>query len=423
MTVMFLQVFLLCMQTPSLRGQVQYLASPLPVIPRPSSVTLLQGELILTRDVVIYSPAQFGNEAEALAKLLPLRSTAVVQGFDSTHADIVLCVDAEQKPEAYQLTVTETNVVIRASSASGAFYACQTLRQLLPPSMEHGARFDALRLRCMQISDSPRFQWRGAMLDCSRHFRSVEYIKRFLDLMALHKLNRFHWHLTDDQGWRLEIRSRPQLTAVGAWRMQSGGPYGGFYSQDDVRGIVAYAAKLHIEIIPEIDVPGHVMSAIAAYPELGCRRMPLAVPTDWGIFDDVLCISRESTYDFIRDVLHETAALFPSRMIHIGGDECPSTRWEECPDCSLLLHSVEQPRNMQALFSARLISMLDSLGKEPIGWNEILSGGVTANTVIQAWHGISFGVNAVRMGHRAIVSPHTHTYLNLGYDVLPLRRA
>ncbi len=398
-----------------------------PVIPRPAHAELLPGEYMLQGDMEICSPAEFMPEARKLAEMIPLRVDLKVRELqgeaEAGQCGISIIRREDFESEEYRLTIDSTGILIKASEAVGVYWAIQTLRQLFPSTMESGARFTALRLPCLSISDKPRFSWRGAMLDCSRHFRSTRYIKRFLDLMALHKLNRFHWHLTDDQGWRLEIRSRPLLTSIGSWRMENGVPYGGYYTQNDVRDIVAYAAKRHIVVVPEIDMPGHVSSVLAAYPELGCRNERIEVPTTWGIFDDVLCISRESTYDFIRDVFREVAALFPAPWIHIGGDEAPTVRWMECPDCSKRLHDVgNDPKRLQPLFSTRVTSMLDSLGKEAIGWNEILFDSLSQQTIIQAWHGVSSATTAMQMGHRCIVSPHTDTYLNHGYATLPLKR-
>lgn len=346
-------------------------------------------------------------------------------GLSDAEGNIVLTLGLDpQQPEAYRLTVSKGGVTIAGASEAGVFYGIQTLRKSLPVG-----RGDVL-LPAVKIDDWPRFAYRGAHFDVSRHFTGVDSVKRFIDMLALHNMNRFHWHLTDDQGWRIEIKKRPELTEKGSVRKatvighNSGEydsiPYGGFYTQDEAREIVAYAAERHITVIPEIDLPGHMQAALTAYPELGCTGGPYEVWGQWGISDDVLCAGNDQTLQFIDDVLGEIIEIFPSKYIHVGGDECPKVRWEKCPKCQARIaalgiepdgkHSPEQ--QLQSFVIGHAEKFLNDHGRQIIGWDEIMEGGLAPNATVMAWRSAAEGVKAAKMGHDAIMTPSSHLYFD-----------
>lgn len=307
-------------------------------------------------------------------------------------------------PEGYELTVTANRVVIRAPHPAGLFYGTQTLRQLLPGPIP-----------CLHIEDQPRFPWRGAMLDVGRHFFPKEFVKRYLDLLAFHKLNTLHLHLTDDQGWRIEIKKHPKLTSVGSWRDETTGDgkrYGGFYTQDDLREIVAYAAARHITVVPEIEMPGHALAALTAYPELSCTGGPFKVRTKWGVEPDVYCAGNEKTVAFVQDVLDEVLAIFPSKFIHIGGDECPKARWKKCPKCQARMQAegLKNEHELQSYFIRRIEKHLNAKGRRLIGWSEIREGGLAQNAAVMDW--IGGALEAATAGHDVVMSPTSHCYFD-----------
>lgn len=317
--------------------------------------------------------------------------------------------------EGYSLTIDPAHVVLRARSTHGAFNGWQTLRQLFEQGgLAEEAASTALRLPECDIVDKPRYAWRGLHLDVSRHFFPVDFIKRYIDLLAYHKLNVFHWHLTDDQGWRIEIKKYPKLTAIGAWRDELTGRYGGFYTQEEVRDVVAYAAARFVTIVPEIEMPGHAMAALAAYPELSCTGGPFKVPATWGVFDDVYCAGNDETFAFIDNVLAEVCALFPGQYIHVGGDECPKTRWKDCPKCQARLTKEKLPNEaaLQSWFMHRVETMLDARGKRLIGWDEILEGGLAPKASVMSWRGMEGGIAAAKKGHDVVMSPTSHCYFD-----------
>ncbi len=356
---------------------------------------------------------------------------------------ILIRVDAAVAggPEAYTLSVRPESIELAAPSVTGVFRGLQTLRQLAPIELERGdvrsARSGArpaphLEIPAVTIDDAPRFGYRGMHLDVGRHLFPVAFIKRYLDLMALYKMNRFHWHLTEDQGWRIEIEKYPRLTEVGAWRKETalgknfdpygkdeskfvgdGVPYGGFYTQDEVREIVAYAAERHIAVIPEIEMPGHSTAALAAYPELACTEGPFEVGMRWGVYDDVYCPS-ERTFEFLEDVLTEVMALFPSQYIHIGGDEAPKVRWEESPLAQEVMRreGLETEEELQSWFIARIERFLLANGRRLIGWDEILEGGLAPEATVMSWRGTEGGIEAARQGHDVIMTPYSHVYFD-----------
>lgn len=343
------------------------------------------------------------------------------------NADIRLAVDKNLDPEAYDLTIASGGgIVIRGGSTAGVWWGLQTLSQILIQSANEYTGEKSLRVPELRIADKPLFAYRGAMLDCARHFFSVDDVKKFIDIMSLHKLNTFHWHLTDDQGWRIEIKKYPRLTEIGSVRSQTlighiqkskeydGKPYGGFYTQEQIRDVVAYAAARQVTIIPEIEMPGHSQAALAAYPHLGCKGEGYEVRTTWGISKEVVCLGNDDTYAFFRDVLDEVAALFPGEIIHIGGDEAKSDNWQECPKCQAKIKALglESERHLQGDLVARMEEHLKTKGKRILGWDEILTGGVTPGAIVMSWRGPSGGIQAASMGNDVVMAPNTHFYLD-----------
>ncbi|GAA4850569.1 family 20 glycosylhydrolase [Algivirga pacifica] len=339
---------------------------------------------------------------------------------DTSSKGIMLVVqeDTTALAEAYHLNVSPTGIQIQGSDAKGVFYGIQTLRQLLVQN--------TTTLPALSIQDAPRFSYRGMHLDVGRHMYPVEFIKRYIDLIALHKMNTFHWHLTEDQGWRIEIKKYPKLTTVGAYRKETvvghagsskeydGQEYGGFYTQEEVKEIVQYAKDRHITVIPEIELPGHSRAALAAYPELGCTGGPYTVATTFGIFEDVYCAGNEQTFQFMTDVLDEVMALFPSTYIHIGGDECPKESWEKCPKCQkrIKAEGLEDEHALQSYFITRIEQYLNSKGRNIIGWDEILEGGLAPNATVMSWRGIKGGIAAAQQGHDVVMTPGGYLYFD-----------
>lgn len=353
------------------------------------------------------------------------KDCAKVKGF-------IFLKDANLAEEEYSIDITKANCIVRASSYNGFLYAIQTLKQLTSVNIFGNEPNPAEKFLfpCVKIQDKPRFGYRGMHLDCSRHFFSVEEVKKYLDIMALYKLNRFHWHLTDDQGWRVEIKKYPRLTEIGAfrngtvikkdWGSNDGVRYGGYYTQEQMKDIVAYAGKLGIVVIPEIDLPGHMMGALAGYPELGCTGGPYEVWTRWGISEQVLCPGKEAMFSFLEDVFTELMDIFPSEYIHIGGDECPKTEWEKCPACQARIkqlgikadghHSAEQ--FLQSYVTARVQKSLNDHGRRIIGWDEVLEGELAEGATVMSWRGTEGGIKASAMGFDVIMTPNTYCYFD-----------
>lgn len=382
--------------------------------------------------------------------LLGERSYAVVEEFcnqlseasgkvseltvDPYSAEFAVRYDPELGKEEYVLDVSRKGVVVRASALNGVVYAFQTVRQLLPVQIYAPAEAEgqSWKLPAVRISDKPRFSYRGLHLDPARHFFDVTEVKRYIDILVMHKMNTFHWHLTDDQGWRIEIKRYPKLTETGAYRNKTlighlssdqgfeYARYGGFYTQEEIREVVEYAASKGITVIPEIDLPGHMLAALAAYPEYGCTGGPYEVWGQWGVSEDVLCAGKEGTFEFIEGVLTEVMELFPSEYIHIGGDESPKVRWEKCPACQKRIrelglkdteeHSAEH--YLQSYVTARVEKFLNEYGRKIIGWDEILEGELAPNATVMSWRGVAGGIQAARMGHDAIMTPNTYFYLD-----------
>jgi hexosaminidase len=355
---------------------------------------------------------------------LPLKEIA---SNDPQPNEIVLVRNAEiPTEEGYQLRVTPEGIVIKAAKPAGIFYAIQTLRQLFPSDIERSQRLQGYdwTIPAVQIDDEPRFEWRGMMLDTGRHMYPIDFIKRFVDLLALHKLNMFHWHLTDDQGWRIEIKKYPKLTKVGSYRKASplptepektdGKPYAGFYTQEQIKEIVAYAACRFVTVVPEIDMPGHSLAALASYPEFGCFGGPYSVGIRWGINKDVYCAGNERVYTFLGNILTEVLELFPSHVVHIGGDEVPKDRWKQCPQCQALIkkQNLKDEDELQSYFIKRIEKFLNKKGRQLIGWDEILEGGLPPKAMVMSWRGLEGGVKAASTGHKGVMCPFSHCYFD-----------
>lgn len=385
------------------------------------SITYPEGNLLLKRNAEFLS----GYIRQATGYTPPVKG--LKDGETAKHA-INLGLDADiANKEGYVLTTTSEGILINGQTENGVFYGCQTLRKSIPAEAQ-GA--DIL-LPAGSIKDEPRFTYRGMHLDVCRHFFPLEFIKEYIDLLALHNMNTFHWHLTDDQGWRIEIKKYPKLTEVGSKRnctvvgkARSGKydniPYGGFYTQEQAKEIVKYAQERYITVIPEVDLPGHMLAALAAYPDMGCTGGPYKVSPDWGIFEDVLCIGNEQSMQFLEDVMAEITEIFPSKLVHIGGDEAPRTRWAKCPKCQARIkaeglktdkqHTAED--RLQSYCMTRIEKFLNSKGRQIIGWDEILEGDVAPNATVMSWRGTSGGIKAAQMGHDVIMTPNLYCYFD-----------
>ena len=410
------------------------------VVPYPNSVEVKCGEFEIKGAAFNYEAAldqRSKNIVQGFAQQLSLVTgveSAVTEGATISGVNFILSNTVPT--EGYKINISKNGIKVEAADLNGFNYAIQTLKQMLPVEIygKTAAADKNWSLQCCTIEDAPRFGYRGMHLDESRHFFGMDAVKRYLDIMEIHKLNTLHWHLTDDQGWRVEIKKYPKLTEVGSIRKKTvighiykskdydTTPYGEgmWYSQEQIREIIEYAAAKGITIIPEIDLPGHMLAALAAYPELGCTGGPYSVWGDWGISDDVLCVGKEKTMQFLEDVLSEICDLFPAEYIHVGGDECPKVRWEKCPRCQakireLVLKDAEEYQAehfLQAYVISRMEKFINSKGKRIIGWDEILEGEVAPNATIMSWRGVAGGLEAVRMGHDAIMTPNTFFYLD-----------
>ena len=412
----------------ALVASLSVMAAECMIVPRPVSFESQKGEFALSKKSVIYvadkslvRPATMfcTNIAEETGLQL-----SVVEGVAPAKGVIALAVDKLYAEEAYVLEITKSGVTIKGGSEKAVFYGLQSLRQV---AFYAKAKGEKIALPCMVVEDKPHFGYRGGMLDVCRHFFSVEDVKKFIDILAMHKMNRFHWHLTEDQGWRIEIKKYPNLTKVGSVRKETviglnrtqprrfdGKPYGGFFTQDEVREVVRYATERYIDVIPEIDMPGHMVAALASYPELGCTKGPYEVRTRWGISKDVLCAGRESTFEFVEGVLAEILELFPSKYIHVGGDECPKDRWKVCPDCQKRIQEegLKDEFELQSYFIHRVEKFLAKNGRHLIGWDEILEGGISKTATIMAWRGAQRGIEAAKLGNEVIMTPTHFCYLD-----------
>lgn len=397
------------------------------VVPLPKSVVMAKGlPFNLTNaTTIVYEGTnpEMKRNARFLSEYIQQASgikTAVLDKRDKKAATIVLTIDPKVAgAEAYRLSVNNKQVTIAASTPAGVFYGIQTLRKSLPVQTTG----EAITLPAVTVADAPRFGYRGMMLDCARHFFPLSFVKKFIDILAMHNMNVFHWHLTEDQGWRLEIKSHPELTAKSSMRsgtvighnatVDDSIPHGGFYTQQEAREIVEYARQRHITVIPEIDMPGHMLAALAAYPELGCTGGPYEVGHRWGVYKDVLCLGKESTYKFVQDVIDEVVDIFPAKYFHIGGDESPTVMWEKCPKCLQKAKDENTDiKHLQQYFTNRVEKYLNGKGKSIIGWDEILEGKINQSATIMSWRGVEPGLKAAKQGHDVIMTPSSHVYFD-----------
>jgi hexosaminidase len=407
------------------------------VIPLPQKMTEQEGSFKLTADTCIYADSASRPTARFLTERLrpatgyPLKTRTKLFRAAAIPGAIFLTTknaDTNLGPEGYELTVTPDSIVIRAPTQAGVFYGVQTLLQLLPPEVfaTNSAGLAAWQVPCVRIDDWPRFAWRGFMLDVSRHFFNKSEVEIFLDTLALHKMNVFHWHLTDDHGWRIEIKKYPKLTGVGAWRAGGGfgfapgttteygsdGRYGGFYTQADIRDVVKYAAERHITIVPEIEMPGHASAALAAYPEYSCTGGPFEPALTAGVFNGIYDPANEKTYQFLTDVLTEVIPLFPGKYLHIGGDEVPKETWKNSADCQALIRreGLKNEDELQSWFTRRIEKIVSARGRSMIGWSEILQGGLATNAAVMDW--IGGAKEATSAGHDVVMTPTAYCYFD-----------
>ncbi len=402
------------------------------LIPRPASVQPCEGAFALDPSTgILHSPVAEPAARRLQAALEDVTGLALSLGpLESGAARAIrleLGESGDAGPEAYRLEVDPARITLRASDPAGLFYAGQTLVQLLDRAEEPGS----WAVPCVRVRDAPRFAWRGLMLDCSRTFQSLEYLRQTIDRMAFYKMNVLHLHLTDDQGWRLEIRSHPDLTERGArfpdhWNEPP--EHHGYYTQEEMRALIRYAADRQITIVPEIETPGHALAALSVYPELSCTGGPFEIhPFFKGahIHEDIFCAGNDDTFGFLEDVLAEVIALFPSEVIHVGGDEAPKGRWEACPKCQARIRTegLENEEELQSWFIGRLGRFVEGRGKRIIGWDEILQGGLPAGAAVMSWRGVEGGIAAARAGHDVVMSPTSHCYFDYTYERIDTRRA
>lgn len=409
------------------------------VIPQPRSVNMQKGApfLLQSSTVITYTA---GNDMQRNATFLSQwinELTGVKLGVQATKGKaksvISLVIDAKAKDinntEGYAINITNKGIVVRGKTAAGVFYGCQTLRKTMP-ALKNADGTAVIEMPAVAITDEPRFGYRGMHLDCSRHFYKASFVKQYIDMIALHNMNRFHWHLTDDQGWRFAVDKYPKLATVASQRngtmlgrcpnVIDHTPYGGYYTDEEIKDIIKYAADRYITIIPEVDMPGHMMAVLAAYPELGCTGGPYETAMRWGIFEDILCAGNPKSYEFLEAVLDKVCDLFPSRYIHIGGDEAPRTRWEKCPKCQAIIakegivakdgHSKEAL--LQGYLTHKVQAYLEAKGRRIIGWDELLGCDVDTTATIMSWRGSEPGAKGAKLGHDVIMTPMPHCYFD-----------
>lgn len=407
----------------------------LDVIPQPYEVTqdTVEKPFVIDKNTVVYVPTRnesmkrIANFLISYVDELSGIKMSLVAKQPNKNAILLEVSEEVTEKEGYRMLVSTDLITIKGGSENGLFYAVQTLFKALP-KVRGTEKLAAVPVG--NVEDFPRFAYRGFMIDVGRHFFPVSYMKRMIDMMALHNINYFHWHLSEDQGWRIEIKKYPKLTEIGSTRDSTiidsktnkydRIPHKGFYTQDEAREIVRYAADRFITVIPEIDMPGHMMAALSSYPELGCTGGPYSVPCKFGVFKDVLCAGNDQTLQFCKDVLEEVMAIFPSEYIHIGGDECPKARWKECPKCqakicklelkTTLKHSKEN--QLQTYFMEEMEKFINAHGRKMMGWDEILEGGLTPNSTVMSWRGVKGGIEAARQHHPVIMTPIHFLYFS-----------
>lgn len=398
------------------------------IIPAPQQLEKGTGNFTFSKTSTLFAIPEFTTAANFLKAYLLNGAGIDIVSTTQAAASIVIIKDPLLPKQGYTLSVSKKRITIKASDGAGAFYAIQSLRQILPPELEQVnlSGFDTITIPCLEIKDAPMFGYRGMHLDVSRHYFPKEFIKQYIAELAALKMNTFHWHLTDDQGWRIEIKQYPDLTSKGAYREETlighyndtpqrfdGKPYGGFYTQQEVIEIVAFAKEHHVTIIPEIELPGHAQAAISAYPSLGCTSGQVPVATKWGVFENIYCPKPE-TFTFLKNVLDEVMELFPGAYIHIGGDEAPKTKWKKCNDCQQLIKEkgLEDAHGLQSYFITEIEKHINAKGKKIIGWDEILEGGLAPNATVMSWRGTQGAIDAAKQGHDVILTPTSHAYFD-----------
>ena len=410
-------IFLLTACSSSIEKAIEPTIIPKPLIQKTST-----GVFVLNSDVYLSYDPTLKEVSSYLISFLEETYEYRLSSMKNSKKINLKIDDSIKNDEGYELKVEKNDITIRAKNSKGAFYAVQSLLQLLPIQ----TKSNSIEIQCLEIKDEPRFKYRGMHLDVGRHFFSVDFIKKYIDLIARLKMNTFHWHLTEDQGWRIEIKKYPKLQEIAAFRNETlvghyndqphqfdGKKYGGFYSQEQIKEVVAYANIRQVTIIPEIEMPGHSQAAIAAYPALGCTGEQVEVATKWGVFDEVYC-PKESTFKFLEDVIDEVVALFPGKYIHIGGDEAPKTNWKKCAHCQKLIkkEGLKDEHGLQSYFIARMEKYINTKGKQIIGWDEILEGGLAPNATVMSWRGTSGAIQAAKEGHDVILTPGSHCYFD-----------
>ena len=392
------------------------------IIPKPLSQKINDGFFILDISTAIETYGEFKNVANYLNSFLTENYNLKLPSNKSNNQIKFITDFTIKNDEGYHLKINKNNILISAKTSKGAFYAVQSLIQLLPIKTDT----KAIAIQCLVIEDEPQFKYRGMHLDVGRHFFSVDFIKKYINLMSILKMNTFHWHLTEDQGWRIEIKKYPKLQEIAAYRDETlighysdqphqfdGKKYGGFYTQEEIKEIVKYASDRQITVIPEIEMPGHSQAAIAAYPELGCTNKQVKVATKWGVFEEVYC-PKESTFKFLEDVIDEVVTLFPGTYIHIGGDEAPKTNWKKCNHCQKIIkkEGLKDEHELQSYFITRMEKYINSKGKQIIGWDEILEGGLAPNATVMSWRGTKGAIQAAKEKHNVVLTPQSHCYFD-----------
>jgi hexosaminidase len=390
------------------------------LVPKPKKLIYGTGSYALNEVLVINTASIFENEVQLFSSYLKTfcnKTLTVAKSMEDT-SNLIIKEDKSLQTNVYHIIVNGKGIQITASSQAAMFYGIQTLIQMIQSS--HNGE-----LSYCEIEDSPDFSWRGMHLDVSRHFMSIDDVKKYIDYLAMYKMNVFHWHLTEDQGWRIEIKKYPKLISVGAFRKRSmtgkysEGKYkeeihGGFYTQDQIKDVVQYAQKRHITIVPEIEMPGHALAALASYPQLACFPDSFAVAEKWGVFEDVFCAGNEDVFQFLENILTEVIALFPGQYLHIGGDECPKERWKKCSKCQtrILKEKLKDEHELQSYFIRRIEKFIEKKGKNLIGWDEILEGGLAPNAAVMSWRGEAGGIAAAKAGHYVVMSPGSPCYFD-----------
>lgn len=412
----------------------QMLGSNINLIPSPKSIVINDGSFTLTNQTKIYFDQYSRKVADYLSEVIKPATgfdlkPEIWNGMMETNS-IILSLKtktSEYGKEGYTLVINPFNVLIEANELNGLFYGVQTLRQLFDPYINSIVKVEGIDwiLPAVVVYDKPEFEWRALNLDCCRHFMEKDFVKRYIDLLAYHKFNTLHWHLTEDQAWRIEIKKYPELTKKGAYRTyEDGTVYGGYYTQEDVKEIVEYAASRFINVVPEIEMPGHSLAALSCFPEISCTGGPFDVGTLWGIYPDIYCAGNEKTFQFLEDVISEVVELFPGKYIHIGGDEAPKVRWQNCPKCQQRIkdENLKDENELQSYFVKRMEKFINSKGKKIVGWDEILEGGLAPEATVQSWRGLKGAIEAAKMGHDVVVSPTTNCYFDYPVETTDLRK-